>query len=72
MTAFRGAAAFLAAALLTLSLAPLAAQDTTPPLEGVRVGIEYRPGFRPSVVVLPGRGLDSVRAILAQIGRAHV
>lgn len=66
MTVFRGAAALLAAALLPLSLAPLAAQDTTPPLEGVRVGIEYRPGFRPSVVVLPGRGLDSVRAIVAR------
>ena len=30
------------------------------------MGIEYRPGVRPSVIVLPGRGLDSVRAILTR------
>jgi TolB protein len=44
----------------------LQAQDTLRPPEGVRVGIEYRPGVRPSVLVLPGRGLDSVRAILGR------
>lgn len=54
----------LAAVLL---LAPgLAAQDTLAAPEGVRVGIEYRPGVRPSIVVLPTRGLDSVRAIVAR------
>jgi TolB protein len=49
-----------------LLAAPLAAQDTLRPPDGVRVGIDYRPGTRPSVVVLPGAGLDSVRAILAR------
>lgn len=44
----------------------ISAQDTLRPPEGVRVGIEYRPGVRPAVVVLPGRGLDSVRAILVR------
>lgn len=63
MTASRSILAL--AALLTLS-GPLAAQDTIHPPEGVRVGIEYRPGVRPSVIVLPGRGLDSVRAIVAR------
>lgn len=54
---------------LALALAPVAAaraQDTTQTLDGVRVGIDYRPGVRPSIVVLPGRGLDSVRAIVAR------
>ena len=44
----------------------VAAQDTLRPPEGVRVGIDYRPGVRPAVIVLPGRGLDSVRTILAR------
>jgi TolB protein len=42
----------------------LAAQDTTRVDEGVRVGVDYRPGVRPGLVVLPGAGLDSVRAIV--------
>jgi len=42
----------------------LAAQDTTRVDEGVRVGFDYSPGVRPGLVVLPGRGLDSVRAII--------
>ena len=42
----------------------LAAQDTTRVDEGVRVGVDYRPGVRPGLVVLPGPGLDSVRAII--------
>jgi hypothetical protein len=42
----------------------LAAQDTTRVEEGVRVGVDYRPGVRPGLVVLPGRGLDTVRAII--------
>jgi TolB protein len=50
-------------------LAPLrstraAAQDTSQVNEGVRVGVEYQPGVRPGLVVLPGAGLDSVRAIV--------
>jgi TolB protein len=44
--------------------APLAAQDTTRAPEGVRIGIDYRPGERPSIVVLPSPGRDSIRAIL--------
>lgn len=46
------------------------AQDTVPPpREGVRVGITYRPGVRPGLLVLgapPEPVLDSVRAILAR------
>lgn len=41
-----------------------AAQDTTRVNEGVRVGITYTPGLRPGLVVIPGPGLDSVRAIV--------
>jgi TolB protein len=47
------------AVLAALPIA-LAAQDT------VRVGITYRPGVRPGLVVLPAPGLDSVRAIVAR------
>jgi TolB protein len=59
---------FRRALLLPLLLLPasLAAQDSLRPPEGVRVGIEYRPGVRPSLIVLPSRGLDSVRAILTR------
>ena len=42
----------------------LAAQDSIP--ESVRVGITYTPGVRAGLVVLPGNGLDSVRAIVAR------
>lgn len=38
----------------------LAAQDSL----GVRLGITYTAGVRPGLVILPGPGLDSVRAIL--------
>jgi TolB protein len=54
-----------AAALAALILARgAAAQDTTKAYEGVRVGINYTPGARPGLVVIPGTGLDSVRAIV--------
>lgn len=54
-----------AAALAALLLARgAAAQDTTKAYEGVRVGINYTPGARPGLVVIPGTGLDSVRAIV--------
>lgn len=53
-------------ALMLALPAALRAQDTLHPPGGVRVGIDYRPGVRPSVVVLPGVGLDSVRAILTR------
>ncbi len=49
--------------LLSFVAVPLAAQDTTQVREGVRVGVEYS-GVRPGLVVLPGAGLDSVRAIV--------
>ncbi|HEV2750496.1 MAG TPA: hypothetical protein VGV12_08235 [Gemmatimonadales bacterium] len=46
----------------------LTAQDTSVVDRGVRLGITYRPGVRPGMVVLPGRGpaLDSVRAIVTR------
>lgn len=66
MTASRLAASTLLPLLAVVGGQPLTGQDSVPPAEGVRVGIEYRPGVRPAVVVLPGRGLDSVRAILTR------
>ena len=42
----------------------LVAQDTTRVDEGVRVGVDYSPGTRPGLVVLPGSGLDSARAMI--------
>jgi TolB protein len=42
----------------------LMAQDTTRVNEGVRIGVDYTPGVRPGLVVLPGVGLDSVRAMI--------
>lgn len=45
-----------------LSAMPLVAQDTTQ--AGVRLVLKYDPGNRPSLVMLPGAGLDSVRQIL--------
>ncbi|HVH69110.1 MAG TPA: hypothetical protein VM716_14670 [Gemmatimonadales bacterium] len=46
----------------------LSAQDTSAIDRGVRIGIVYRPGVRPGMVVLSGRppALDSVRAIVAR------
>jgi TolB protein len=43
---------------------PLAAQDTSRVEQGVRVGVDYSPGVRPGLIVLPGNGLDSVRAMI--------
>lgn len=41
------------------------AQDTTRiQQEGIRVGINYTPGTRPTLAVVPGSGIDSVRAIV--------
>ena len=51
--------------LLALLLAtPVLAQDTSQVQDAIRLGIEYRPGERPKLVVLPGPGLDSLRAIV--------
>src|SRR5256714_1279805 len=46
----------------------LSAQDTSTIDRGVRIGIIYRPGVRPGMVMLPrkGMGLDSVRAMVAR------
>ena len=43
------------------------AQDTTRTEPGVRVGITYTPGVRPSLAVLAAPGVDSARAILLPI-----
>src|SRR5687768_4849329 len=55
--------ALLAAAALLPPRAAAAQQDTT---RGVRIGLTYRAGTRPGVVVLPvaGVGGDSLQAIL--------
>lgn len=52
----------LLALLLTVT------QDTSAIDRGVRIGIIYRPGVRPGLVMLPrtGGGLDSVRAMVAR------
>lgn len=50
--------------VLSLLATQAAAQDTTQVKEGVRVGVEYQPGVRPGLVVFPGAGLDSARAII--------
>jgi TolB protein len=57
------------AVLLTAQpLNRLTAQDTSAIDRGVRIGIVYKPGVRPGMVMLPrtGMGLDSVRAIVAR------
>ncbi len=64
MIALRRFCLFLAACAVLPRV--IAAQDSIRPPDGVRVGIEYRPGVRPAIVVLPGRGLDSLRAIVAR------
>jgi len=55
---------WIALAALALAAAPLAAQDPAPIDRGVRVGITYTAGTRARLVVLPGAGADSVRAIV--------
>jgi len=59
---------WLALSLAVIASLRLAAQDTSAIDRGVRIGIVYRPGVRPGIVVLPGRAsaLDSVRAIVAR------
>ncbi|HEV8510077.1 MAG TPA: hypothetical protein VGQ48_06440 [Gemmatimonadales bacterium] len=72
MTARRpdGPTAVFLATLLTVwpSGRPAVAQDTSAIDRGVRIGIIYRPGVRPGLVMLPrkGGGLDSVRTIVAR------
>src|SRR5215210_4851305 len=50
--------------LLWMVAGSLAAQDTTRVEEGVRVGVDYSPGTRPGLIVLPGPGIDSARAMI--------
>jgi TolB protein len=54
----------IVALLALVGATRLAAQDTTRVEEGVRIGVDYSPGVRPGLVVLPGLGLDSIRAIV--------
>jgi len=64
-----GLAVGVAAVLLTAGPPDrLTAQDTSAVDRGVRIGILYRPGVRPGIVVLTGRApaLDSLRTILAR------
>ena len=58
----------LAILLTAEPLNRLTAQDTSTIDRGVRIGIVYRPGVRPGLVMLPraGTGLDSVRAIVTR------
>ncbi len=55
---------------IAASVSPLYAQDSIPPIDrGVRIGITYRPGVRPGLLVLGGNRstvLDSARAILTR------
>jgi TolB protein len=59
-------ARFLAFALACcLTATSASAQDTTKGIDNVRVILEYQPGIRPGLVVLPGGStLDSARAIV--------
>jgi TolB protein len=51
--------------LLSITWAGAAwAQDTTQTKDRVRVVLEYQPGVRPGLVVLPGTGIDSLRAMV--------
>ena len=54
--------------ILALLTVLAVAQDTSTIDRGVRIGIIYRPGVRPGLVMLPrqGMGLDSARAIIAR------
>jgi TolB protein len=54
----------LAVLALAGAAAPLAAQDTTRAQDAIRLGIEYRPGTRPGLVVVPGPGMDTLRAMV--------
>jgi TolB protein len=57
----------LAVVLALAAGSTLVAQDTSAIDRGVRIGIVYRPGVRPGMVVLPGNSqLDSVRTILSR------
>src|SRR5690348_4864191 len=61
-------ATLLAVLLAVYPSSRLVAQDTSAVDRGVRIGLTYRPGVRPGMVVLSGRGatLDSAQAILTR------
>src|SRR5437588_11075833 len=63
-----GTGVLLAAVLSAGPTVRLTAQDTSAVDRGVRIGILYRPGVRPGIVVLTGRvpALDSLRTIMAR------
>jgi TolB protein len=61
---YRLHSALLSVLLVGLGSVRAAAQDTTQAIDKIRVGVEYQPGVRPGLVVLPGAGLDSARAIV--------
>ncbi len=56
--------ALVVIASLASLAAPLQAQDSVPRPGGVRLTLRYDPGNRPSLVIVPGPGMDSVRAIM--------
>ena len=56
----------LTLAALAAGAGTLTAQDAGKASDAIRIGITYRPGTRPGLVVVPGPGLDSARAILAR------
>jgi TolB protein len=60
----RPTALALLAPLFAFAVRGAAAQDTTQAIDKVRVILEYQPGIRPGLVMLPGTGLDSARAIV--------
>ena len=66
----RAGASRAVACVATLAIswsAALQAQDTTQTIDqGVRVGITYTAGVRPSIVVLPARGIDAALTILSR------
>lgn len=64
----RGAMVVAVILLPAYPLARLSAQDSSAIDRGVRIGITYRPGVRPGMVVLPERStaMDSVRTILTR------
>ncbi len=66
MTRLLSVASAIAAAALLAPLRPttLAAQDTTRAQDAIRLGIEYTPGVRPGLIVVPGPGLDTLRAVV--------
>ena len=56
---------------LAAGVTSAAAQDTSQVKEGIRVGLDYQPGIRPGLVVLPGAGLDSAARHRRPRSRLH-